>query len=66
MKCVFTGIINASVFPDPVFAPARTSQPRSPGKMAHLWISVGSVYLASSRPIDHTQLITFYTLYRHL
>lgn len=45
---------NASVFPDPVFAPARTSQPRSPGKMEYLWISVGSLYLASSRPTEHS------------
>jgi len=53
---------NARVFPDPVFAPARTSQPRSPGKMAHLWISVGSVYLAPSMPSDHTQQLIFKTL----
>jgi len=54
---VFTVIRNARVFPDPVFAPARTSQPRSPGKMAHCWISVGSLYLASSIPTADIQLI---------
>lgn len=54
---IFTGIRNASVFPDPVFAPASTSQPRSAGKMADLWISVGSPYLASSSPVQPTALV---------
>jgi len=45
-----TGTKNANVLPDPVFAPPRTSKPRRPGRIEHLWISVGISNLASLRP----------------
>ena len=49
-----TGIKKATVFPEPVLAAPRMSNPCSPSPIAAIWISVGWKYFPSFKPLNVT------------